>query len=74
MDEQRRRNGLVDEDDQEEADERDKKFPEPPAFYTSFASGPDALPPPDLARLAKKDYFLLYQMERVVYLKGAVEE
>ena len=49
------------EDDQEEVDQRDKKFPEPPSFYKNFVTGSDAYEPPDLARLAKKDYFLLYE-------------
>ena len=43
-----------------EMDERDKKYPEPPAYYKQFAQGTDAMEPPDLSRLSKKDYFILY--------------
>ena len=43
-----------------EMDERDKKYPEPPAYYKQFAQSSDAMEPPDLSRLSKKDYFILY--------------
>ena len=55
------KNGVED-DDQEEVDERDKKYPEPPAYYKQFSNGRHALSPPDLSILAQKDYFILYKM------------
>ena len=65
---------MVENEDQEEVDERDKKFPEPPAFYKHFTNGPTDMEPPDLSILAKRDYIVLYKLQRPVFLKGSVEE
>ena len=43
-----------------EEDERDKKFAPPPAYFKKFFFSSDAMAPPDLESLLKKDYSILY--------------
>jgi hypothetical protein len=47
-------------DSDSEEDERDKKFAPPPAYFKKFFFSPDAMAPPDLESLLKKDYSILY--------------
>jgi len=49
---------VIDEDSEEE--EKNQKFAPPPAYYKQFEQTSEAMAPPDLATLAKKDYFILY--------------
>ena len=43
----------------EPVSEKDKKFPPPPSYFKDFTTA-YAKSPPDLTKLSKKDYFILY--------------
>ena len=51
--------------DKDELDEKEKKYPAPPSYYKDFTQ-PNSKSAPDLAKLSKKDYFILYQMKNRV--------
>ena len=53
-------------------DERDKKFGPPPAYFKHFLLSKDAMAPPDLENLLKKDYIILYQRQKKVPLRGTL--
>ena len=61
---------VVSQDSDSEEDERDKKFAAPPTYYKKFLVSHEAMAPPDLDSLQKKDYFILYQQQRQVKVSG----
>ena len=63
-----KKKSVIDKDD---LDEKEKKFPAPPSYFKEF-SQPNSKAAPDLAKLSKKDYFILYQMKNRVNVSLAI--